>query len=146
MIVGDQPVGNSARTTVRVMLRSKALAWVTGPDPREVGDEPDPRFSYANERTYLAWNRTSLALISVGLAVSHLLPPFGWGGARRLIALPLMLAGVVVAVLSLREWGANERAMRLGQPLRASALPKVLMVVITVVGAIAIIASLVPQK
>ena len=128
------------------MFVSKALTWITGPDPREVGDEPDPRFSYANERTYLAWNRTSLALISVGLAVSHLLPPFGWGGARRLIAMPLMLAGVVVAVLSLREWGANERAMRLGQPLRASALPKMLMAVIAVVGIIAIIASLAPQK
>ena len=60
--------------------------------------------------------------------------------------MPLMLAGVVVAVLSLREWGANERAMRLGQPLRASALPKVLMAVIAVVGIIAIVASLAPQK
>lgn len=128
------------------MFLQRALTWVTGPDPREVGDEPDPRFSYANERTYLAWNRTSLALISVGLAVSHLLPPFGWSGARRLISLPLMLAGVVVAVRSLREWGANERAMRLGLPLRASALPKVLTVVITTVGTIAIIASLGSQN
>lgn len=128
------------------MFLQRALAWVTGPDPREVGAEPDPRFSYANERTYLAWNRTSLALISVGLAVSHLLPPFGWNGARRLIALPLMLTGVAVAVLSLREWAANERAMRLGEPLRPSSLPRVLMIVITIVGTIAIVASLNPEN
>ena len=30
---------------------------------------PDPRFSLANERTYLAWIRTSLALVAVGLGV-----------------------------------------------------------------------------
>ena len=127
------------------MFLARLLGWLTGPDPRDVGDEPDPRFSYANERTYLAWNRTSLALISIGLAVSHLLPSFGWAGARRMIAIPLMLAGVLVAVLSLREWGANERAMRLGQPLRGSSLPRLLMLVITVVGLIAIAASIAAQ-
>ncbi|MET1000460.1 MAG: DUF202 domain-containing protein, partial [Acidimicrobiia bacterium] len=39
------------------------------PPLREVGRDPDPRFSYANERTFLAWNRTALALIAAGLAV-----------------------------------------------------------------------------
>ena len=36
-------------------------------------EDIDPRFSYANERTFLAWNRTALALIGVGLAVANLL-------------------------------------------------------------------------
>ena len=31
-------------------------------DPRGVGDEPDYRFTLANERTFLAWIRTALAL------------------------------------------------------------------------------------
>ena len=52
------------------------VRWLVGPPPETVGKEPDPRFSYANERTFLAWNRTALALISVGLAVTNLLPPF----------------------------------------------------------------------
>ena len=52
------------------------VRWLVGPPPEDVGEEPDPRFSYANERTFLAWNRTALALISVGLAVTNLLPPF----------------------------------------------------------------------
>ena len=37
-------------------------AWVYG-----VGDDPDPRFSLANERTFLAWIRTGLAFVTAGL-------------------------------------------------------------------------------
>ncbi|NDV10205.1 DUF202 domain-containing protein, partial [Rhodococcus sp. IEGM 248] len=33
------------------------------------GTEPDPRFTLANERTFLAWIRTSLALFASGIAV-----------------------------------------------------------------------------
>ena len=41
------------------------------------GTEPDPRFTFANERTFLAWSRTALALVVVaGLGVVQLLPPF----------------------------------------------------------------------
>jgi putative membrane protein len=32
-------------------------------------DEPDPRFSLANERTALAWMRTALALVAAGVGV-----------------------------------------------------------------------------
>ena len=35
------------------------------PKLHEIGAEPDPRFTCANERTFLAWNRTSLALIAL---------------------------------------------------------------------------------
>ena len=40
------------------------------PPLREEGTEPDPRFTFANERTYLAWNRTGLALVGGGLALA----------------------------------------------------------------------------
>ena len=40
------------------------------------GTEPDPRFTFANERTFLAWSRTALALVVAGLGVVQLLPPF----------------------------------------------------------------------
>ena len=43
------------------------------PDVDDVGEEPDVRFTLANERTYLAWIRTSLALIGGGLAASQLI-------------------------------------------------------------------------
>ena len=37
-----------------------------------IGEEPDPRFSMANERTSLAWMRTALALVAGGVALISL--------------------------------------------------------------------------
>ena len=102
------------------------------------GTEPDARFTMANERTFLAWSRTSLALVAAGLAVAQLLPPFAnvpWG--RSIIATPLILLGAAVATLSYFEWKSNQRALRLGQPLGRSQLPKILAVTITLIALIA---------
>ena len=59
----------------------------------DVGDEPDPRFSLANERTFLAWIRTSLALIAAGVAVAafvHDIPV----ALRRTVAVVLIVTRV----------------------------------------------------
>lgn len=101
--------------------------------------DPDVRFSYANERTFLAWNRTALALVTAGLAVTQLLPPFNVPGGRRLIGLPLIFLGTALALLSLRQWRLNERAMRRREPLPPSPLPKL---VAGVIGACAVVAGL----
>ena len=47
-----------------------------------VGTEPDARFSLANERTFLAWIRTALALIAAGVALEAFVLPIapGCGG------------------------------------------------------------------
>jgi putative membrane protein len=112
-----------------------------GPDPQREGVEPDPRFSFANERTFLAWNRTALALISVGLAVTQLLPPFDLPGGRHVIGLPLIALGSVLSVLSLREWATNQRAMRMKEPLPPSRLGLITAVVVAVVGLIALVVA-----
>ena len=52
--------------------------------------EPDVQLSFANERTFLAWERTALGLITAGLAITQLLPSFDFPGGRRLIGLPLI--------------------------------------------------------
>ena len=116
---------------------------VLGPDPESVGDDVDPRLTLANERTFLAWIRTALALITIGLAITQLLPPFDLPGGRRLLGVPLMALGVVVALAALREWLSNERAMRLGRPLRRSRLGDIVTVVIALVGLAALVVSLV---
>ncbi len=96
---------------------------MTGPSLRDVGKEPDPRFTFANERTFLAWNRTALALIGGGLAASQLLH-FDSELVRLVVALPPILLGGVLAVSSYRRWEANERAMRLGEPLPVIGPPR----------------------
>jgi putative membrane protein len=100
--------------------------------------EPDARFTMANERTFLAWARTSLALVVGGLAVAQLLPPFPrvpWG--RSVIATPLILLGAVLSALSYVEWRANQRALGLGLPLGRSRLPRILAFTITVIALLA---------
>ncbi|MHB8657652.1 MAG: YidH family protein [Solirubrobacteraceae bacterium] len=104
----------------------------------EVGEEPDPRFTFANERTFLAWNRTALALIAAGLAAAQFLH-FNLPGLRLVIALPLIVLGAALSVRSYRHWVDSERAMRLGRPLGYSEMPRVLaggITLIAVVGAV----------
>jgi inner membrane protein YidH len=98
--------------------------WRT--NPQNVGSPADPRFSLANERTFLAWNRTALALIGGGLAAAQLLR-FGIGGGALTVGLPLIALGAVAALAGVRRWRSRELAMRLETPLpRARLAPAVL--------------------
>ena len=99
---------------------------------RDVGTDPDPRFTFANERTFLAWNRTALALIAGGLAIAQLLE-FDVEAARLIIALPLIALGAVVGLTSYQRWQASERAMRLQEPLPPAGMPRVLAAGVAVV-------------
>jgi putative membrane protein len=101
----------------------------------QTGSDPDPRFTFANERTFLAWNRTALALIAAGLAAAQFLK-FNLHGLRLIIAVPLIVLGAALALASYLHWEDSERAMRLRQPLRYSWMPRVLT------GGIAVIAVL----
>lgn len=82
----------------------------------EEGNEPDPRFSLANERTFLAWIRTALALLAGAVAVH--VPAISldqW--VATFTSLVLLLAAAVAVFESWRRWRATERALRLGNPL-----------------------------
>jgi putative membrane protein len=111
-------------------------------DRNEIGGEPDVRFSYANERTFLAWIRTALGLVTAGLAITQLLPPFDFGGGRRVIGLPLIALGVVISVASLLNWRANEEAMRARLPLPRSPLPVIAAVVVSVVAVVGLVLAI----
>jgi putative membrane protein len=116
------------------------LAWLTRieRDLAQIGTEPDPRNTFANERTFLAWNRTALALIAAGLAAAQFLN-FNLHGLRLIIAVPLIVLGGALALASYSHWQDSERAMRLRRPLRYSWMPLVLtggIVVIALGGAI----------
>lgn len=100
------------------------LRW--RPEWQDEGDDPDYRFTLANERTFLAWVRTALSLMAGSVAVVQLLPPFRIAGARTVLGVLLALIGVVTAIFAYTRWAANERAMRTSQRIAYSvALPLV---------------------
>jgi inner membrane protein YidH len=113
-----------------------------GVDDPAVGDPPDYRFSLANERTFLAWIRTGLALIGGGLAVAGFLPPLRVPHLREVVAVALMVLGAVVALRAVDHWSRAERAMRLRQPLPSSRFPGVLAVLVALGGLVLALASL----
>ncbi len=118
-------------------MADEGAAHNSPPAGEPADGEPDVRFTYANERTFLAWNRTALALVASGVAATQLLPSFDVGYGRRLIGIPLIVLGAIVAVASYQHWQANQRAMRVGAALPRSYLPEVLGAGIIVVAIIA---------
>jgi putative membrane protein len=101
---------------------SRFPRWVYG-----AGEEPDARFSLANERTFLSWIRTGLALSAAGVALEALDLPIA-AGLRLASALILVFLGVVTPVLAWLRWAALERGMRLSRPLPSPLLGPVLTV------------------
>jgi len=89
------------------------------------GDDPDPRFTLANERTFLAWIRTALAVIAagIGLALSRdlLADP-----VRDALAVGFAATGALIAVLAFRRWLRTERALRRAETLPPPALAPVM--------------------
>jgi putative membrane protein len=83
-----------------------------------VGGEPDPRFTLANERTFLTWIQTSLAIIASGVAIEEL--QVGNNPALRILgAILMILGGAFLAMYSYTRWKRSERAMRLQLPMPA---------------------------
>jgi putative membrane protein len=98
-------------------------------------EEPDYRFTLANERTFLAWIRTSLALIAGGVALVQLVPRFGVHGVRHVLSVLLVASGGLLAALAVRRWQRVQKAMRRGDDLPISRMPLavgVALVVMTV--------------
>ena len=106
-----------------------------------VGAEPDPRFSLANERTFLAWIRTSLALMAAGVALETLSLPLQ-PDLRLAAALLLTALGLLAPAQAWWGWARDERAMRLGQPLAAPWLNAPLAAGCAVTGVLVVLALL----
>ncbi|HJE58775.1 MAG TPA: DUF202 domain-containing protein [Nocardiopsis listeri] len=102
----------------------------------------DYRFTLANERTFLAWIRTALALLAGAVAVLHLLP-LGWAeGPRTAVGLLLALIAGVVTVYAPVRWFRVQHIMRRGDTLPMSALPLVTTFVVGLVCLVVLLGNL----
>jgi putative membrane protein len=95
-----------------------------------VGEEPDPRFTLANERTFLAWIRTSLAFVAAGVALEALKLPIR-ADLRFASALVFIALGLLAAAQSWIGWARTERSMR-----DHRALPAPVMSIIIAIGVV----------
>ena len=102
--------------------------WVYG-----TGSDPDARFSLANERTFLAWIRTSLALLAGGVALEALDLPVQ-SDLRFAAALVLVALGVLAPGLAWLGWARAERAVRQGTSLPAPSAFGLLVIGVCVAG------------
>ncbi|MEL6891384.1 MAG: DUF202 domain-containing protein, partial [Actinomycetota bacterium] len=99
-------------------------------DPRRTGEDPDYRFTLANERTFLAWIRTALALSAGGLAALTVLDDVR---GEEVLGIGLLVLAFLTAATSYRRWALNERAMRLNEPLPTSRLPLAAAIAVAIV-------------
>lgn len=84
-----------------------------------LGDEPDPRFSLANERTALAWIRTASSVIAGGLALAVYASGNSGHAWISVVAVGAFFAGAGLGMAAFARWMHVERALRLKQPMPA---------------------------
>ena len=119
-------------------IQATLRLWFAPQRIRAEGKTPDYRYSLANERTFLAWIRTALALVAGGIAVDQFLTQMRWG-LRTTIAVILLVGAALCAVRAVNHWVKCERAMRHGEDLPTSRFPTVLAVTIAVAAAVVIV-------
>ena len=110
---------------------------MSGPERGADEHDLDYRFSLANERTFLAWIRTSLALVAAGVGVIGVASHFSTLTGRRILGLCLVFLGGVSASLSYLRWRRTQRAMVAGGSLPGT---RVLMLLGVGLAAVAMIA------
>jgi putative membrane protein len=93
------------------------------PDTAVEEFEPDYRFTLANERTFLAWLRTSLALLAAAVATVNLVPELFVPVARHLVGGVLVALAIFTTGAGLHRWGRVDAAMRRGLPLPRHRMP-----------------------
>ena len=109
----------------------------------DADQEPDYRFTLANERTFLAWQRTALGLLAAAVAVIQFVPELGLPGARHILALLLTVLSTTTAGVGLWRWRQVDRAMRTGTSLPRHPTPAYLAVGLCVIGLLVFIVAIV---
>ena len=108
---------------------------------RVEGNQIDYRFSLANERTFLAWIRTSVALVAGGIVAAKALD-FNHDFWRWIVSAPPIVGGGLLAVLATARWRRFEAAMRAGRELPIGRTIVVLGIAIALYAALVLVATI----
>ncbi len=112
----------------------------------EIGSDPDYRYSLANERTFLAWIRTSLALLAGGIAIVQLAPDLGPRTVRLAVGIALIVIAGIISGAAHHRWFTRERAMRLNTTLPPNRLTLLLGYGLTVIAVVVLVVLLVAES
>jgi len=104
---------------------------------RGLGD--DARFVLANERTLLAWIRTSLTLVAAGVAVEQLATDVR---GRTLLAALLLASGLITVVVGAFRHRAADLAVRSGRLPRTGVVPYALVAAVAGTAVVALVVIL----
>ncbi|MGB8405272.1 MAG: DUF202 domain-containing protein [Mycobacterium sp.] len=104
--------------------------------------EPDYRFTLANERTFLAWQRTSLGLMAAAVAVVQFLPELAIPGLRHVLGIAVGAMAVFTAIAGLRRWSQVDRAIRNDRPLPPASAPTYLTTGLAMVGLVTVVLAI----
>ena len=107
------------------------------------GDEPDPRFSLANERTALAWMRTALALVAAGVAIISIAGLSTVPKWTALIGAASCVGGALLAWRAVAGWARVEKALRMKRALPSPRALAILAGGVTVLAALMLMLSVV---
>lgn len=108
---------------------------------KKQGDEPDYRFTLANERTFLAWIRTALGFFGAAIAVDQLANNLNDSFYKLTICIVLLLISILCSMFAYINWRNNEIAMRLKTKFSYSKVIKLIPFLMAVV-IIALISSI----
>ncbi len=115
--------------------------------PRAVydqGSEPDPLYSLANERTYLAWLRLAITLLAAAVAIDRLFLEHPWYGSQ-VLALGLVAIAFGACALGVPRWWASELALRVRRPLPGFGAPLLAALAVALVGAGVVLLVITPR-
>jgi putative membrane protein len=130
-----------------MIVQSSESSTVLGGDSAAEADafptaEPDYRFTLANERTFLAWQRTALGLLAAAVGVVQFLPELAVPGLRHFLGGAIGAMAVLTSAAGLRRWSQVDHAIRRDQPLPRPSAPRYLVVALTTVGLITVALAL----
>lgn len=109
------------------------MSGVVPPDPT------DPRYSLANERTFLAYERTSVGLLVAAIGVMHF---FEGGWIEHALGVVLLITAIATAIAGMLRYRQAERVIARGAPLPPSHTVSVVFVSILLISVLGVVMAL----